>query len=85
MMACSGNRSIISLFLNHKLDGEKRLTSLSGGFTLEKEARCPLNRRLGRPQIRSGSSGKQKISFLKGHEIQIVSPIEKRSSFITTS
>jgi len=57
MKAYRGRRGIAPLIFNLSLDGGERLTSHLGHFTPRKEARYPLNRRLGGPWSWSGHFG----------------------------
>jgi hypothetical protein len=50
-------------FLSSAIDGAPWLTSGPGRFTLGKEPRYSLNRRLGRPQSRFGSCGFQPLTI----------------------
>jgi len=63
-------------FLNSALDGDEWLTSRSGRFTLSKEPKNPLNRKLGGPQSRSGRF-KVEINFFPspGFEPGTVQPV----------
>jgi len=59
-----------------ELDGNEWLISRSGRFTLRKESRYPLNRRLGGPQSHSGRFGEEKYLLpLPGFDSRIVQTV----------
>ena len=58
------------------LDGDEWLTSRPDRFIPEKEPRCPLNRRLRRPQSWSGRFGEEKyLLHLSGIPMRIDQPV----------
>lgn len=56
----------IHSFLTSELDGREWLASRSGTFNPRKEARCPLNRRLGGPRAGLGVLEKGKVKIKHG-------------------
>jgi hypothetical protein len=80
MKAYWGVEVQLHAFLNSALDGgEKSVVSSSFTPHPDKEPLVPLDRRLGRPQSRSGHSGKEKNSQpLPGLESPITQPVAQR-------
>jgi len=63
-------------FLTSALDGGEGTALRPDRFTLEKELRCPFNRRLGGPHSRSGRFGKDEhLLSLSGVEPRTVQPV----------